>query len=239
MFNEDTVFAYAVNRDGVPVLEFTATRDHDYEMPNQFLVDSGAEVNVRAESNNYAESAFEVETWDDLCPAWERFSDEYGWDEAVEVLKRFARIFYPFYSVFDRTEHITRSSWLSVVSWAGPGAFGHDIEPVFVRATKTWEALQSAISEMFMIANGEVYEVEMNRLQFEFDPATRGIEVSGVDHVESWGGNVKPERAMCGRWLMDTAESMGIGGLTLVSTEGECWESCGCDAPVKHPRFKA
>lgn len=241
MFNEDTVFAYAVNRDGVPVYEFRAQHDDYCELPRETLEATGAEVNVRAESNYLVESAYEVETWDDLCPAWERFIEEYRWDEAVEVLKRFARIFYPLYSVIERTENVDQSSWVRMVAWAAPGAFGHDSEPVFVRATETLGALESWISELFQIAKGEVHAVEMNRLEFEFNPTKRllDLEVSGCEYVESVHGNVMPEKAICNRWLMDTAESMLSGGLTLVSAEGECYESCICDAPVKRSPVRA
>lgn len=112
-----------------------------------------------------------------IARAWERYSDEYDTDDAIEMLERYARIFHPMTPVITTTLQTgySQGDWVGIVSWMEehnqdrqPG------EPAYEAATRAAQQIRDHHEIMGAVARGQFWDVELQTPTFTFESTDDG-----------------------------------------------------------------
>lgn len=184
--NEKTTIRTYHNSNGLPVARLTADRDiwrSDYAGT---YCATNATVKVARAGYSVNEAYFE-DTQEGPQPgpmakAWSRivedsdsgtFLDVSSHGEAVEVFKRYARIYRPLVPVIERTLQTgySQSDWVEVIGWIEPNASEPSpSEAPYQTASREHDNLNGHMDIMEAVSRGQFWNVTLDYAEPTFEP---------------------------------------------------------------------
>lgn len=166
---ERTAIRYYYDANGAPVARLIAEPDTDYpiESGGAYCYTNATTVVVNAGYN--VDEAYYTDTQDyvpagPIAAAWERLRDEFGADDAVEVLERYARIHYPLVPIVAATliTGYSQGDEVRLLSWIEPGNSElNPGEPRYATATREREAIKEHHEVMAAVSRGQFWSVSV------------------------------------------------------------------------------
>ena len=176
---EQTVIKTYFHANGAPAARIVATRtDEDFGEKAGTYCHTTAHTRVTREPylahlhRPYYEDTQVPQTDGPIARAWERYSDEYDTDDALEMLERYARIFHPMTPVITATLQTgySQGDWVEIVSWMEehnqdrqPG------EPAYEAAARAAQQIRDHHDIMEAVSRGQFWTVELQTPSFTFE----------------------------------------------------------------------